>query len=100
YHSLLRASIWSSGAEIQSSDAQSALLQIQRQSDNVLGRPLTQGFDLQGLLDEVSQEYVTRALKQTGDRKTSAAKLLGFANHQTLSNWIKRLGLESDEPTQ
>jgi hypothetical protein len=41
-------------------------------------------FDLQGLLDEISREYVLRALKQTGDRKTAAAKLLGFANHQTL----------------
>ncbi|OGB35301.1 MAG: Fis family transcriptional regulator [Burkholderiales bacterium RIFCSPLOWO2_12_FULL_61_40] len=93
YHSLLRAAIWSTGAEIQSDDVRSSLLQIQRLSDNVMGRPLSQGFDLQELLDEISRDYVNRALKQTADRRTLAAKLLGFANHQTLGNWIKRLGL-------
>ena len=100
YHTLLRASIWSMGPEIEPDDVRSALLQIQRQGDNVLGRPLTQDFDLQGLLDEISREYVLRALKQTGDRKTAAAKLLGFANHQTLGNWMKRLGVEVDESTE
>lgn len=97
YHSLLRAAIWSTGAEIQAEDVRSSLLQIQRQGDSVMGRPLTQDFDLEKLLDEVSRDYVSRALKQTGDRKTSAAQLLGFANHQTLSNWMKRLGLETEE---
>lgn len=100
YHTLLRASIWSMGPEIEPDDVRSALLQIQRQGDNVLGRPLTQDFDLQGLLDEISRDYVLRALKQTGDRKTAAAKLLGFANHQTLGNWMKRLGVEVDESTE
>ena len=97
YHSLLRASIWSIGDEIQTEDVKSALLLIQRQGDNVIGRPLAQGFDLQGLLDEISSDYITRALKQTGDRKTSAAQLLGFTNHQTLSNWMKRLDLDLGE---
>ena len=97
YHTLLRAAIWSRGAQIKAEDALAALLQIQRQGDNVLGRPLAQGFDLQGLLDDVSRDYVARALNQTGDRKSAAAKLLGFANHQTLGNWMKRLGVEIDE---
>lgn len=97
YHSLLRASIWSIGEEIQPEDVNSALLQVQRKVDNVMGRPLTQGFDLQALLDEISSDYITRALKHTGDRKTSAAQLLGFTNHQTLSNWMKRLDMGSEE---
>lgn len=99
YHTLLRASIWSLGTEIQSEDVHSALLQIQRQGDNVLGRPFTQEFDLQRLLDDISRDYVLRAMKQTGNRKTATAKLLGFSNHQTLSNWMKRLGIEIDETT-
>ena len=36
YHTLLRASIWSMGPEIEPDDVRSALLQIQRQGDNVL----------------------------------------------------------------
>jgi transcriptional regulator with PAS, ATPase and Fis domain len=97
YHSLLRASIWSIGEEIQSDDVRSALLQIQSPGNNVMSRPLTQGFDLQALLDEISSDYILRALKQTGDRKTTAAQLLGFTNHQTLSNWMKRLDLDLEE---
>jgi transcriptional regulator with GAF, ATPase, and Fis domain len=97
YHSLLRAAIWSIGEEIKPEDVQYSLLQVRSQIDNVMGRPLTQAFDLQALLDEISREYILRAMKQTGDRKTAAADLLGFTNHQTLSNWIKRLGLDVDD---
>lgn len=97
YHTLLRASIWSLGPEILPSDVESALLQIPQKGDAVLGRPFTQGFELEGLLNDVSRDYVTRALKQTGNRKTAAASLLGFSNHQTLSNWIKKLGIENHE---
>lgn len=97
YHTLLRASIWSLGPEILPSDVESALLQIPQKGDAVLGRPFTQGFDLERLLNEVSRDYVTRALKQTGNRKTAAATMLGFSNHQTLGNWIKKLGIESHD---
>lgn len=97
YHTLVRASIWSQSSTIGAEEARSALLQIQRQSDTVLGRPLAQGFDLKGLLDEVARDYIARALKQSGDRKSAAAELLGFPNYQTFGNWMKRLGVDSSE---
>jgi len=97
YHTLVRAAIWSQGPTISADDARAALLQIQRQGDSILGRPLTQGFDLKELLDEVARDYMARALKQSGDRKTVAAELLGFPNYQTFGNWMKRLGVESTE---
>ncbi len=100
YHTLLRASIWSLSPEIEATDVSSALLQVQRQGDTVLGRPISQGIDLQGLLDEVSKDYVIRALAQTGGRKSLAAKILGFSNHQTLNNWMKRLGIENEDTTE
>lgn len=97
YHTLVRASIWSTAAEISADDLRSALLRIEHPGDNVLGRPITQGFDLQGVLDEVARDYIVRALKQSGARKSVAAELLGFPSYQTLSNWMKRLGVESSE---
>jgi transcriptional regulator with GAF, ATPase, and Fis domain len=33
-------------------------------------------------------------LDKTGGRKAAAAKLLGLSSHQTLSNWMRRLGME------
>lgn len=97
YHSLLRAAIWSTGPVIQAEDVQAALLQVQPQNQDTFRKPLGQGFDLQGLLDEVSRDYIAKALRQSGDRKTAAAKMLGFSNHQTLGNWMKRLGLETQD---
>ena len=97
YHTLVRASIWSVGDEITADDARGSLLQIAPQGDSVMGRPNTQGVDLQELLDEVARDYIARALKQTGDRKSVAAGLLGFPSYQTLGNWMKRLGVESSE---
>lgn len=97
YHTLVRAAIWSQSRTISADDARAALLQIQPQGDSVLGRPLTQGFDLKGLLDKVARDYIARALKQSGDRKTVAAELLGFPNYQTFGNWMKRLGVESTD---
>ncbi len=97
YHTLLRASIWSVGEEIKPEDVRSSLLKVSDSGGDVMARPLTEGFDLQALLDEISSAYIKRALKQSGDRKTTAANLLGFTNHQTLSNWIRRLNLEATE---
>lgn len=100
YHSLLRAVIWSTGPVIDDEDLQAALLPVKPQGQDQLRKPLGQGFDLQGLLDEISQDYIAKALKKSGNRKTAAAKLLGFANHQTLGNWMNRLGLETQDQNE
>jgi DNA-binding NtrC family response regulator len=97
YHTLVRAAIWSQAPTISADDARAALLQIHRQTDSLLGRPLTQGFDLKELLDEVARDYIARAMKQSGDRKTVAAELLGFPNYQTFGNWMRRLGVDSTQ---
>lgn len=97
YHTLLRACIWSVGSEIQLEDLRGALLQVQRQDGTGRVPLLTQGFDLQRVLDDVSRDYIGQALVRTAHRKTAAAKLLGFTNHQTLSNWMKRLNIEAKD---
>ncbi|HAW20927.1 MAG TPA: hypothetical protein DCX14_12160 [Flavobacteriales bacterium] len=57
---------------------------------------MSDGFELQERLDEVARSLINQALQQSGQRKFVAAKLLGFANHQTLANWMKRLGMNSE----
>ncbi len=94
YHTLLRAVIWSQGAEVTSQDIQSALLPVSNET-NSLHRPvLSNGLTLQDYLDEIARDCIKQTLQKTGWRKAGAAKLLGFTNHQTLSNWMKRLGME------
>jgi DNA-binding NtrC family response regulator len=96
-HTLLRAAIWSPGESIDPRDIESAILQVRRTSDAVLNQPISQGVELQQILDRVARHYVERALEHTGNRKGASAKLLGFSNHQTLHNWIKRLDVDAGE---
>lgn len=96
-HTLLRAAIWSPGESIDARDVESAILQVRQISDAVLNQPISQGIELQQLLDRVARHYVKCALEHTGNRKAAAAKLLGFSNHQTLLNWEKRLGIDKGE---
>lgn len=93
YHTILRAYIWASGAEICKDEVDGALLGTHQNTDNVMSRPFTNDFKLQSLLDDVSRKYITKALTYSGQKKAQAAELLGFANYQTLDNWIKRLGM-------
>lgn len=100
YHTLLRASIWSLGPEIGSADVTAAILQPPQKDAGLLDRPLTPGFQLQDVLDDVSRIYMSRALKQTEGRKSAAAKLLGFSNYQTLDNRMSKLQMTSDDKDQ
>ena len=99
YHSLLRSVIWSKDNEVTAADVKAALLNMPGREDGVLGRTLTQGFDLQAILDDVTRHYVVKAMKQTRHKKTQAAVLLGLSNYQTLSNWMAKLGISDDELT-
>lgn len=96
YHTLLRASIWSPGPEIGAPDVTAAILQLPRRDAGVLDRPLTPGFQLQDVLDEVSKTYLSRALRQAEGRKSVAARLLGFSSYQTLDNRLARLQINAD----
>lgn len=93
YHTLVRAHLWSSYEVIYAEDIEAALITISRDNNGILNKPMSQGFSLQTILDQVSIHYINRALTWAGGKKTAAASILGMGNHQTLTNWMKRLGL-------
>lgn len=93
-NTLLRAAVLSSGDGIKEVDVRSAIFPaIAQDRDNVLTRPLGNGFDLQDLLAQVARHYLERALAEAKDNKTEAAKLVGLPSYQTLTNWLKRYGV-------
>jgi DNA-binding NtrC family response regulator len=96
YHTLLRAAIWSAGPEIGESDISMAMLPVARSELPQQTDFLKPGFELQSHLDNLTSRLIQQAMRQTGQRKSAAAKLLGLSSHQTLSNWIKRLGIDDD----
>lgn len=97
---LLRAAVWSQSELITERDMQAAILKLGNSENQVLERPVTQGFSLQEVLDEVSRHYIEKAFRVGKGRKSKAAKLLGFDNYQTLDNWTKKLGLSFDDAVE
>jgi len=92
-NTLMRAALWSGGDTIDKQDIDDAMLPVAKKSgkgDDILGRPLTDDFDLEDVIHEVASHYLERALEDSGGVKKSAAKLLNFKNYQTLDNWLKK----------
>lgn len=50
-------------------------------------------------MGEIVRYYITRALQETGGKKTAAARLLGLSSYQTLTNWMKRARIEESSKT-
>ena len=97
HHTLVRAAIWSKQIEISESDVQRNILSMPKRSENLLEHNLTDGFDLQNLLDRVEKHYIQRAIQKASGKKKRAAELLGITNYQTLTNRMTRLGVNFDD---
>jgi transcriptional regulator with GAF, ATPase, and Fis domain len=50
--------------------------------------------DIVQLTDNFQKKYIEAALKASGNVKKHATQMLGLKDHQTLTNWMKRLGIE------
>jgi transcriptional regulator with GAF, ATPase, and Fis domain len=95
-NTLQRAAVWSDGEVIDADDVREALLPLDSRagrSDEILGRPLGQGFDLKDLIGTTARHYLQRAMEAAHGNKTRAAELVGLPNYQTLSNWLTKYGL-------
>lgn len=94
YGTLLRASIWAEGEQIDEIDIREAML-IKPSTNNSGELPeLGSGIDIQEILDDIRRKYVSHALKQAAGNKKKAAELLNLPNYQTLSNWMEKLKIE------
>ena len=94
-NTLVRAAVWSRGDTIDKQDVADSLLPVTRKTtgvDEILNRPLTDDFDLEGVIGEVARHYLERALKNDRPKK-KAAELLGFKSHQRLDAWLKKYNI-------
>lgn len=93
-NTIMRMAIWSTKGEITLKDVEKSLLGIEDSDNSVLEKVLGEEFDLEELLGDIAKIYLVQAMEQAGDNKSAAADLLGFKNYQTLSNWLKRYGMD------
>ena len=54
-------------------------------------------IDITQLVDKYKKAYVLAALKASGNVKSHAAQMLNLKDHQTLSNWMKRLNIKHEK---
>ncbi|MNH16110.1 acetoacetate metabolism regulatory protein AtoC [compost metagenome] len=91
---LLRAALWSQGDVIDGADIDQALFRFTQDHVDICSRDVSQGVDLQGIISELANGYLRKALALTGRNKTRAASLLGLKSQQTLSNWMEKYDVE------
>ena len=92
-NTLSRVAIWSVGEIITKQDMEEAIFPLsleQSEKQTILNRPLDSGLDIKELLSEVARHYLKRALRETDNNKTQAAKILGLSNYQTFTNWMEK----------
>lgn len=92
-NTLRRAAVWGDGETISLADIKEAVLPAvvgRAASESILNRPLEQGVDIQSIIGSVAEHYLRRAMVAASGNKSKAAKLLGLANYQTLSNWLEK----------
>jgi len=97
YNTLSRAAIWTPNEIIETDDIRGALFPVsraQKNGENILNRSLGNGFSLPEVLAEVAKHYLNRSLTESKGNKTRIASLLGLSNYQTVSNWMKKYGIE------
>lgn len=96
FNTIMRICVWCPEKTIQEDDVRQALLPSpHKQNDDILHKPLGDGFQLQEILDVISTQYISKALKESAGNKSKAANLLGMKNYQTLSNWMEKLDINN-----
>jgi len=95
-NTLRRATIWSTGDTIRIEDVRDALLLRPAATQQILHRALGDNFNLEDLLAEVARHYLERALAEAQGNKSRAAKLVGLASYQSLTNWLTRYGVKGE----
>lgn len=97
YNTLSRAAILIAGETIELDDIREALFPVssrQKDQERILNRTLGNGFSLPQVLVDVARHYLNRAVTESNGNKTKIASLVGLPNYQTVSNWMKKYGIE------
>jgi DNA-binding NtrC family response regulator len=91
---LLQAAVLVEGESINPSDIEAGLTDGGSAARSGAEIPLGNGFSLTEHLEGLQREFLAKAMRESGGRKTTAAKLLGYPNYQTLAAQLERLGVK------
>lgn len=90
YNTVTRAILWNTGNIVSEESTRKALFKAPVEKDNLLNRPLGDGFSLDEVLSEVEKHYLEKAEQEAHGNKEKASKLLGLKHYQTYINRQKK----------
>ncbi|MFT6905602.1 MAG: transcriptional regulator with PAS, ATPase and Fis domain [Oleiphilaceae bacterium] len=97
WSTLNRAFLWSDTSIINEDDIFKSLIKSKKNNiSDDLSMTINDIVDIVQITDDIQKSYVLAALKASGYVKKKATKMLGLKDHQTLTNWMKRLNIETD----
>jgi transcriptional regulator with PAS, ATPase and Fis domain len=91
---LLRATLWQAGSTLTEDDIAQALIIPAKSSENILDADISQGIEINEIIEIITKHYVMQAMDFCHGSKIKAAALLGLKNYQTLNNWIKKYNIK------
>ncbi|MCP5461897.1 MAG: sigma-54-dependent Fis family transcriptional regulator [bacterium] len=97
YNAILQAAVMSEKEIITPEDIKAALIETfgsRRASEDLLEKPLGDGFNLEEHLNSVHRHYLRRAMQEANGVKTRAAELLGLNSYQAMDAQIERLKVD------
>jgi len=98
WSTLNRAFLWSDTPVIDETELSQAMLARPQMEDAVsISLTFHDKVDIVQLTDNFQKKYVEAALKASGNVKKHATQMLGLKDHQTLTNWMKRLGIATEK---
>jgi len=94
FNTVTRAVIWCEGSTIEKHDIQAALSSFSAGNVKcpILDRPLTEGFSIKQLLEDVEKHFIQKAMKECPTR-VAAARVLGYDSGPALKYRQEALGL-------
>lgn len=98
WSTLNRAFLWSDTSIMDEYELSQAMLTRSQVVEDVpISLTFNDKVDIVQLTDNLQKNYVVAALKASGNVKKHATQMLGLKDHQTLTNWMKRLGIATEK---
>lgn len=98
WSTLNRAFLWSDKVDIGAAELADVMLSVAKASvDEHVTLAYHDKVDLCQITDSIQKKYIEAALKASGNVKKHATQMLGLKDHQTLTNWMNRLGIKIEK---
>ncbi len=98
WSTLNRAFLWTDSTIVGEQElVQAMLVRPKAEEDVSISLTFNDKVDIVQLTDNFQKKYVEAALKASGNVKKHATEMLGLKDHQTLTNWMKRLGIATEK---